>query len=132
MNLESNLFVSIELSADTIRGGKLMRTILLTLLLILPALAGNIYVADYESSADLNVYVVDYESSADLSVYVVDYESSASGKDECWYFVDYESSADVVIYFVDYESSADLTIYFVDYESSAEWNGGHPWQGRLK
>ena len=103
----------------------------LTLAAFAPAPAGNVYVADYESYADLNVYVADYESYADLNVYVVDYESYAAGEDALWYFVDYESYADVVIYYVDYESYADLKVYFVDYESYAGWNKGHPWQERL-
>jgi capsular polysaccharide biosynthesis protein len=64
---------------------------------VTPAVAGDIYVVDYEYQADVKVYVVDYEYQADLNVFYVDYEYQAAGKDELWYVVDYEYQADVKV-----------------------------------
>jgi hypothetical protein len=56
---------------------------------ILPA--GNVYVAKYESQADVKIFAVKYESEADLCVRLVRYESQADKADEFWHYVKYES-----------------------------------------
>ena len=95
------------------------------------AVAGNVYVCDYDYQADLQIFVVDYEYQADISVFVVDYDYQADDEDALWYFVDYEYQSDIDIYYVDYEYQADLCVYFVEYEYQAGWDGGNKWQNRL-
>ena len=41
------------------------------------AVAGNVYVCEYEYQADLKIFVVDYEYQADLCVYFVENEYQA-------------------------------------------------------
>lgn len=111
------------------------RVPLLLLLLSLGAAslpAGNIYVAKYESQADVKVFVVKVESEADLCVRLVRYESQANAADEFWHYVKYESQAVLKVFFVDVESQAELRVFFVCYESQAGWRRENPFQGRLR
>ena len=110
------------------------RVLLPLVLLILWAAslpAGNIYVAKYESQADVRVFVVKVESEADLCVHLVRYESQANDADEFWHYVKTESRAVAKVFFVDVESQAELRVFFVRYDSQAGWRRENPFQDRL-
>jgi hypothetical protein len=112
---------------------RIKKLLIILFILILPNIlyAGNVYVVQYASQADLKVYIVNYESQADITVKVVKYQSQARGKDALWYFVKYASQADIKIFFVKYASQADLKIKYVEYESQARWRKQHAFRGRL-
>ncbi len=108
-----------------------MRSLLALLTAAAAALAGSVFVTDYEYQADIPVCEVEYEYQADLCVYPVEYEYQADDEDGLWYFCDYEYQADFTVCYVDYEYQADLKIYFVDYEYQAGWEESSEWRGRL-
>jgi len=76
-------------------------------------LSQRVYLAEYESTADILVYYTDYRSQADLAVYFTSYESEARKEicDGIWYKSSFRSQADFTYTVTTYKSQADLMIY---------------------
>ena len=67
------------------------------------------------------MFVADFQSQADLLVYKVHYASQLGKNDGNWFYVKYKSQADKTIYYCEYASQADIKIYFVKYKSQSKW-----------
>lgn len=81
-------------------------------------LRGQVYVTDDPQRAHYYVFVADYESSADLSVFVEENKLFAD-QPGLWFFTDKEAFADFNVYFTDNKGMADFTIYYTDVASFA-------------
>lgn len=81
-------------------------------------LSGSVYVTDDPQRAHYYVYVADYESAADLSVFVEENKLYAD-QPGLWFFIEQEAFADFSVYFTDNRGMADFIIYYTDVASFA-------------
>ena len=86
-------------------------SLILPLLIAVPAYAVKVYKDKSEGLADVKVYETSSEGLADCIIHVVSSEGLADGNAK-WYFVSSEGLADVRVYFTSSEGLADKKIYF--------------------
>jgi hypothetical protein len=93
----------------------------LTVAMMLPASAQQVFVSKYKSEADIKVFVTKYKSEANLVVFVAEYKSEAKGIRGIWFYTKYKSDADWKVWFAKYKSEADIVVFFTKYKAEAGW-----------
>jgi len=84
--------------------------------------AQNVFIADYQSEADVSLFETKNAADADIIVYKVRYKSDANAEKGLWHIEHYRSLADWKVYWTKYEAEASCKVYFVDYANQAQRN----------